>query len=95
MELVINTLIAAAATDTKQQTAKMVQGTSYDYNTKVSTTSTASWEKASAKRSGYEAVQRADKERQQQKQAAAEASKYGAWGSTFKGRDHFASMHHC
>lgn len=71
----------------------MVQGTSYDYGTKVTPASASSWEKASAKRSGYEAVQRADKERQEQK--AKEANKYGAWGSTFKGRDHFASMHHC
>ncbi|KAK9711694.1 hypothetical protein QE152_g25306 [Popillia japonica] len=50
------------------------------------------WDKSS-KISGYEAIQKAEKEKRASEQKT--KSSYGAWGSTFKNKDHFASLHHC
>ncbi|KAJ1521519.1 hypothetical protein ONE63_003182 [Megalurothrips usitatus] len=50
-----------------------------------------------AKKAGYDAVRRAEAERQrQQQERAKQADKsYGSWGPVFKNRDNFNSMHFC
>lgn len=67
----------------------MVQGTS---NVCLSKVPAQNWDKSS-KISGYEAIQKAEKEKRASEQKT--KSSYGAWGSTFKNKDHFASLHHC
>lgn len=46
----------------------------------------------SNKKSGFEAMQQ---QRKKDMEKEEERKKYGAWGSTFKSKDNFASMHHC
>lgn len=43
------------------------------------------------RKTGFENVQKKEKQRQQEEAK----QKYGAWGSTFKNKDHFSSMHLC
>lgn len=46
------------------------------------------------RKSGFEALQKKEQEKREMAKSM-EKQKYGSWGSTFKNRDHFISMHHC
>lgn len=53
-----------------------------------------------AKKAGYDAVRRAEAERQRVQQEKEKAKQqasqsYGSWGPVFKNREHFNSMHLC
>ncbi|XP_052132147.1 uncharacterized protein LOC127751908 [Frankliniella occidentalis] len=52
-----------------------------------------------AKRAGYDAVRRAEAERQQRQQLEKEKQQakkdHGSWGPVFKNRQHFNSLHMC
>ncbi|KRT79458.1 hypothetical protein AMK59_7200 [Oryctes borbonicus] len=65
----------------------MVQGTSSFCVSKVPA---QNWDKSS-KISGYEAIQKVEKEKKESEEK--EKSSYGAWGPTFKNKDHFVSLH--
>lgn len=67
----------------------MVQGTSCEGLSKIPS---QNWDKSS-KISGFEAIQKAEKDKKDSDKR--EKSPYGAWGSTFKNKDHFSSLHHC
>ncbi|CAG9765216.1 unnamed protein product [Ceutorhynchus assimilis] len=52
------------------------------------------WSKS--KKPILEATLRYEQEKQKaEKKKMDSNSKYGAWGSTFKNKNHFASLHHC
>ncbi|CAH1374057.1 unnamed protein product [Tenebrio molitor] len=44
-----------------------------------------------SKKASFENVHKKDEGKKEEKKE----DKYGAWGSTFKNKDHFASLHHC
>jgi len=71
----------------------MVQGSSSHcyLNSKMSTP-TVDKHSATNKRTGYEAMKKVEESRRRQDE---EKQKYGAWGSTFKNKEHFTNMHHC
>ncbi|KAJ8961605.1 hypothetical protein NQ314_005922 [Rhamnusium bicolor] len=75
----------------------MVQSSSWD---SISKQVSSKWDIPS-KKSDFEATQKRVNERKEREQMVKEAerkkesSSYGAWGSTFKNKDHFTSLHHC
>lgn len=46
----------------------------------------------SSRKAGFEAMKKREAE---EIRKAEEKRKYGAWGSTFKNKDHFINMHYC
>lgn len=67
----------------------MVQGTS---NVCLSKVPPQNWDKSS-KISGYEAIQKAEKDKKANEKKEYDPS--GAWGPTFKNKNHFSSLHYC
>ncbi|GLV41760.1 hypothetical protein CBL_12049 [Carabus blaptoides fortunei] len=52
------------------------------------------WDNASRK-SGFQALQKKEQEKKEAQVKQQQTNKYGAWGPTFKNKEHFASLHHC
>ena len=68
----------------------MVQGSSQLYGTN----NVQNWENKSSKKPGYENIQKMEQEKKSSQKSGGSGTSHGAWGPTFKNKDHFVNMHH-